>query len=131
MSFKCMLKVDDKEFRVLSFDVSFDRPVDNFKRPAGEVRGCFIHCTIETTSDTSLFSWFANQFQTRKCLFTFSQRDSEQRMREMEFTTAYLVNYRESFQADGSDPFLIEMGISCNDVRIQNVMMASFWPQEF
>ncbi|MBL0104983.1 MAG: hypothetical protein IPP51_15200 [Bacteroidetes bacterium] len=130
MSFKCVLRLDGKEFNVLNFDVFFDRPVDNFKRPAGEVRGCRLEFTVETTSDSSLFSWFATQFQTKKGVFVFSQRDSEQKMREVEFKMAYIIKYHEHFTAYGETPYLINLGISCNEVRIQDAFMSSFWPDE-
>jgi hypothetical protein len=130
MSFKCLLKLDGKEFKVLNFDIAFDRPVDNFKRPAGLIRGCVIEFTVETSSDVSLFSWFITQFQTKKGVFVFMQRDSEQKMRELEFTDGYIIKYNENFSSFGDNPYVINIAVSCNELRIESVFITSFWPDE-
>jgi hypothetical protein len=130
MSFKCVFKLDNNEFNVLNFDISFDRPIDNFKRPAGLIRGCTIDFTVETSSNVALFSWFSTQFQTKNGTFTFMQRDSEQKMREVEFTDGYIIKYNENFSSFGDNPFVINILVSCNEVRIQSAMISNFWPED-
>ena len=130
MSFKCRLGIEGKEFNVLNFEISFDRPVDNFKRPAGLIRGCLIDFTIEATSDVLFFSWFSGQFQTKNGLFTFLQRDSEQKMKEVEFKDGYVIKYDENFSAFGENPYLINITVSCNEVRMQSAFITNFWPED-
>lgn len=130
MSFKCKLNFSGKEFNVVYFDITFDRPVDHFRRPSGLVKGCKIAFTIEATDNNDFFSWFISQFQTKDGTFVFFQRDSEQKMRDIEFKRAYIISYNENFSAYGDNPYVINLEISCDEVRILNASMAAFWPDE-
>jgi hypothetical protein len=130
MSFKSVLNFNSKTFNVLNFDISFDRPVDHFRRPSGLIRGCKIAFTIEATDNNDFFTWFMSQFTTKEGTFVFYQRDSEQKMRDIEFKKAYIISYNENFSAHGDNPYVINMEISCDEVRILQAFMAAFWPEE-
>lgn len=130
MAFKCRLNFNGKEFNVLNFDISFDRPVDHFRRPSGLVRGCRIGFTIEASENNDFFTWFMSQFTTKDGTFIFFQRDSEQKLRDIEFKRAYIITYNENFSSDSANPYVINMEISCDEIRILQATMDSFWPEE-
>ena len=51
-------------------------------------------------------------------------------MKEVEFKDGYVIKYDENFSAFGENPYLINITVSCNEVRMQSAFITNFWPED-
>jgi hypothetical protein len=118
MSFLATLKVDGKEFNVLSCNYNLYQDVDNTGRPSSETRGGLVNLIVESTDDTTIFDWMTDSYMTKDATLTFNKRDSAAKLKELEIKEAYCVNYQESFDNTGSGAMIISFTLSAKELKL-------------
>ncbi len=101
MAFKAIFKVDGKEYRVLNCNYILTQECDKTGRPSSTVRGGEVELTIESTDDTSIFEWMVDSYMRKDATLTFNKRDEEAKMKELEISEAYVIEYKEEFDDTG------------------------------
>ena len=127
MSFKAKFKAGGLEMNVLSCDYALHQDVDATGRPSSITRGGIINLVLEATDDTKLFEWMTNSFDAKDGTITFFKRDSDAKLKEIEFKKAYLVSFGEQFVHEGSSPFNQALTISANEISMGSATHKNDW----
>ncbi len=127
MSFKAKLKVSGKEYNVLGCSYGLSQETDATGRPSSVTRGGMITIEVESTSDTSLSDWMFNNFEMRDGSIVFLKRDTEATSKELNFTNAYAVKYKENFDSTGKNPMTETITLSAREIAIGNGSHANEW----
>ena len=127
MSFKAKLTVAGKDYVVINCQYSLHQEVDSTGRPSSITRGGKISVTVESNSGTALFEWMCNNFERKDGTITFFKRDSDARMKELNFKEGYVVNFEERFAADNDQPMIITFGISAKEISMGNGTHKNEW----
>lgn len=96
MSFITLLSVGGKEYRVLHVSYDLSQEIDASGRPSTVTRGGTISLEVESTGGTELFEWMTNNFERKDGSVKFIKRDSNATPKELKFTEAYMVRYKET-----------------------------------
>lgn len=118
MSFKTRLTVAGKTYNVLQIGYDLTQETDPTGRPSSITRGGRIRVTVESTGDTSLFEWMTNNFERKNGSISFIKRDTEATLKELKFTEAYMVKYKENFESEGRNPLTEEFIISARMIQM-------------
>ncbi len=127
MSFKAILKVGGNEYNVLNCSYELNQETDATGRPSSVTRGGKINLVVESTADTSLSDWMFNNFERRDGSIVFLKRDTEATSKELKFTEAYMVSYKEAFDSTGDNPMAETFCISAKSIGIGNGEHANEW----
>lgn len=118
MSFKAKLKVAGKEVNVLACTYAMKQETDATGRPSSITRGGKISLTVESTGDTTLFEWMCNNFERKDGTITFVKRDTDATLKELKFSEAYLVEYRENFDSANDMPVTESFTLSAKGIEV-------------
>jgi len=118
MSFKAKLKVAGKEYNILKISYGLFQETDATGRPSTVTRGGKIDVVVESTGETDLFEWMTNSFERKDGSVVFGKRDSDATLKELQFTEAYLVKHRESFESTGKNPLTETFTISARMLKM-------------
>ncbi|WP_461534336.1 type VI secretion system tube protein TssD [Sinomicrobium sp.] len=113
MSFKATLTVGGKTVNILSVNYDLAQEVDATGRPSSVTRGGRIYFTVESTADSFFFEWMTNNFERKNGTITYFKRDTDAKLKEVDFTEGYLVKYKENFDASGDNPLTETFTVSC------------------
>ena len=127
MSFKAKLKVAGLEVNVLACDYGLHQDVDATGRPSSITRGGTINLVLEATDDTKFFEWMTNSFEHKDGTITFFKRDTDAKLKEIEFKDAYLVGFGEQFDHEGSTPFRQAITISTKELTMGSATHKNDW----
>lgn len=127
MSFKAKLNVGGKEYNVLNCSYELFQETDPTGRPSSVTRGGKINITVESTADTTLSDWMFNNFERKDGSIVFLKRDTDAKAKELKFTEAYMVNYKENFDASGEKPMEETFTISSKSIGIGNGEHINEW----
>lgn len=127
MSFKSKFKVAGKERNIISVDFGMLQETDATGRPSSVTRGGKITVTVESTGDTELFEWMTNSFERKDGSIVFLKRDSEATLKELKFKEAYIVKYKENFDALGDKPLTETFTISAREIEMGNAKHTNEW----
>jgi len=127
MSFKAILKVNGNEYTVLSCSYELFQETDATGRPSSITRGGKIYCVVEATADTSLSDWMFNNFDRQDGTIVFLKRDTEATSKELKFTEAYMVQYKEAFDSTGDNPMNEAFTISAKTITMGNGEHMNDW----
>lgn len=98
-----ILTLDNKEYRLITFDYRASQPVTWNGKPSGRPSGFFIDLTIESDSDTSLLEWALGN-EAKDGVITFYKPDGMSKFNEVKFKKAYCIRHEERFEANGKLP---------------------------
>ncbi|AEW86674.1 phage tail protein [Flavobacterium columnare] len=127
MSFKTKLSVAGKEYRVLNINYGLFQETDATGRPSTVTRGGKIELTIEGTADTSFFEWMTNSFERKDGSVKFFKRDSDAVLKELKFSEAYVVKFRENFDSTGVNPLTETFTISAKKIELGSGAYENEW----
>jgi hypothetical protein len=127
MSFKAKLKVGSKEVNVLYCSYDLTQEVDATGRPSAITRGGRIKLQVESTGDSFFFEWMCNNFERKEGVLTFVKRDTDAKMKELEFKEGYLVKYEESFEQHNSLPLTETFTISAKEIKVGSGEHVNEW----
>jgi len=128
MAFKATFTLDGKEFRVLSASYHLYQETDVTGRPSSVTRGGKMTVTLESTDDTSLYSWMVNSYDRKKGSLKFFKRDNESAiMKQVDFDESYLVGYEETFTHNTEMPMVVTVTLSAKKMTIGSATHENDW----
>lgn len=127
MSFKAKLSVAGKELNVLECNYDLFQETDATGRPSSVTRGGKINVTVESRGETDLFEWMCNNFERKDGTITFYKRDTDAKLKELQFSEGYLVRYEERFDALDSTPMTEKFTISAREIKMGNGVQTNEW----
>ncbi|ANH82370.1 phage tail protein [Niabella ginsenosidivorans] len=127
MSFKAQLEVAGQKNNVIDISYALKQETDATGRPSTITRGGKIHITVESTGDTKFFEWMCNNFERKDGKITFTKRDSDATMKELNFKEGYLVDYRENFSSTSENPITETFTISAKEISMGNASHVNQW----
>jgi hypothetical protein len=128
MAFKATLSLDGKTFNVLSCHFGLHQNIDATGRPASDVRGGTVSVTIESTDDTTIYTWMTDAHAFKDGKVTFYKRDQDSKMKELEFKQAACIDYSENFDANSSSPMSLSFTLSAKELSVGGNSHANPWP---
>ncbi len=127
MSFKSKISIDGTDYNVLHCSFSMMQEVDTTGRPSSVSRGGMINVVIESTDDTSLFEWMCDSYMRKDGTITFNKRDEDAKMKELNFTEAYMTSYEESFDFSGVGAMTTSFALSAREISMGNGVHINDW----
>ncbi|MDN3675291.1 type VI secretion system tube protein TssD [Flavobacterium branchiarum] len=98
-----ILKLDNVEYRLITFNYKSTQPLDAMGKPSGKPTGCLIDLTIESDSSTALLQWTLNN-EAKDGIIIFYKADAMSKFKDVEFKKAYCISHYEIFEANGTLP---------------------------
>ena len=111
----------------------FPLTTECYKRPTSQVdllrlpEVAKITITVESTGDTDLFEWMTNSFERKDGSIIFLKRDSEATLKELKFKEAYIVKYKEDFDAAGDNPLTETFTLSAKEIEMGTAKHTNEW----
>lgn len=127
MSFKAKLKVAGKDVNVLNCHYAMKQETDATGRPSAITRGGKITVTVESNGDTDFFEWMCNNFERKDGSVVFIKRDTDATLKELKFREAYVVDYKENFDANGENPITETFTLSAKEINLGNGQHVNDW----
>ncbi|RFM36630.1 MULTISPECIES: type VI secretion system tube protein TssD [Chitinophaga] len=127
MSFKSVFEVAGKQMVVKHCSYDLTQEVDATGRPSAITRGGRIRLTVESNGDTDLFEWMVNNFERKDGTITFYKRDSDAKLKSLNFKEGYLVKFEETFDADNQNPMMVSFTISAREIAMGNASHINEW----
>jgi hypothetical protein len=127
MSFKAKFKAASIERNILAVDFGMLQETDPTGRPSSVTRGGKIHLKVEGTGATDLFEWMTNSFERKDGSIVFIKRDSDATLKELKFTEAYIVKYKEDFDSTGENPLTESFVLSAKEITLGNAKHTNEW----
>jgi hypothetical protein len=126
MSFKAKMTVSGKDYPIVSLAYGLNQSVDTSGRPTSEVKGQDITVVVESSEDNSLMEWAVDSYGKKNGSIVFNKIDSDQKMKQLDFTDGYVTSYAENF---GGDTMMMSISISCRKIKVGNAEVDNNWPQ--
>ncbi|WP_010522538.1 type VI secretion system tube protein TssD [Aquimarina agarivorans] len=98
------LYLDDKKYRLLNFNFSFNQRTGINNKPIGITTGGQINITLETSKDVTMFEWTAHHNMQKNGRIELMSRDGMQIDFKLEFANAYATSATNFYTADTSQP---------------------------
>jgi Hemolysin coregulated protein Hcp (TssD) len=127
MSFQAKLKVAGKEVNVLACNYALKQETDATGRPSSITRGGKVTLTVESTGETTFFEWMCNNFERKDGSIVFVKRDTNATLKELNFSEAYLVDYRENFDSTGDSPITETFTLSAKSIELGSGKHENEW----
>ena len=127
MSFSTQFVVGGKEYKVLNVTYDLAQETDASGRPSAVTRGGRIMVEVESTGGTELFEWMTNNFERKDESIRFIKRDSNATLKELKFTEAYMVKYKENFNHTGDNPLTETFMISARKIQLGGGEFDNAW----
>ncbi|WP_296151306.1 type VI secretion system tube protein TssD [uncultured Flavobacterium sp.] len=127
MSFLAKLKVGGKEYTVLNVNYDLAQETDPTGRPSSVTRGGRMVIEVESTGGTELFEWMTNNFERKDGSIVYVKRDTDATLKELKFTEAYMVKYKESFESTGRNPLTEIFTISAKKIQMGGGEFENQW----
>ena len=127
MSFATQFVVGGKEYKVLNVTYDLAQETDPSGRPSAVTRGGRIMVEVESTGGTELFEWMTNNFERKDGSIRFIKRDSNATLKELKFTEAYMVKYKENFNHTGDNPLTETFMISARKIQLGGGEFDNAW----
>ena len=130
MAFKAQLTIGSATFDVLQTSFALNRDVDAKGRPSSGVYGGTVNVEVESTSDTSVIeSMVNNQYKPLSGSIVFKKSDEDAKMKELQFTDAYIIQYNEGINVVGNYPMTLSFVISARQLQLGNAVHTNDWPK--
>ena len=129
MSFKATLDIDGTQYRVLNCSYSLHQDIDETGRPSSIARGGVVNLVVESTDDTSLFEWMCDSYMRKDAKVTFNKRDEDSKMKELEISEAYMIDYEEAFDNAGNGAMIQSFSLSAKNIKMGNGEHDNEWPE--
>jgi len=128
MSFLATLQIDTEKMNVLHCGFRFTQSIDATGKPVAIPQGGTIQLIVESVGDTELFDWMVNPTQTKSGSITFFKRDSNSKLKTLEFIDAHCVDYYETYDHIGDNPMQIQISISAREMKLNDSEFKNNWP---
>lgn len=101
MSFRARLEVAGRKYNIINVNYSLAQETDPTGRPSAQIRGGRIEITLRSTNETRFFEWMTNSYEKKNGKVVFTKKDSNNPLKELNFTDGYVVKYKEKFDSLG------------------------------
>ena len=101
MSFKAILSIGDKKYKVYKVDYSISRSVDEMGRLTSSVVGGQITLELKSSPDNMFFERICASEKLREGSIVFNKRHEDATMRELKFKEAFVASFAEAFDHTG------------------------------
>ena len=128
MSFIAKLKIDGEEMNVLHCGFRFTQVTDATGKPTAIPQGGNINIVVESSGGTELFDWMISPTQTKSGTITFFRRDTNSKLKTLDFTNAHCVDYYETFDHIGDNPMQIQLTLSSHEIKLNDSEFKNNWP---
>ena len=118
MSFKATLSIDDLKINVLYAEYTFRQNTNKEFLPVDYPQAGFITIYLEASADSTLYDWALSSTQKKSGRITFYKRDNQSKLKELIFTDAYCVYFREKFNGINAHPLYIEIRITAGAIKM-------------
>ncbi|MEN2401043.1 type VI secretion system tube protein TssD [Flavobacterium sp. MC2016-06] len=98
-----ILKLDNKEYKLITYNCKSTQAVDKTGKPSQRPSGLQIDLTIESDSSTDLLQWALGN-EPKDGIITFYKADGMSKFSEVKFKKAHCINLTEKFEANGILP---------------------------
>jgi hypothetical protein len=130
MAFLAKLTIDDgDEMNVLNCSYRFTQSTDATGKPTSIPHGGYVTLVVETTKNTDLFDWMINPTGTKNGIVTFFRREMESKLKTLEFTDAYCIDYQEDFDHKGEHPMQVSFTVSAKTIKVNDSQFKNNWPE--
>ena len=129
MSFIAKLKIDGEEMNVLHCGFRLNQATDATGKPTALPKGGSIELIIESTGGTDMFDWMISPTQTKGGVITFYRRDTNSKLKTLEFVDGHCVDYHETFDHIGDNPMQIRLTVSAREIKLNDSEFKNNWPQ--
>ena len=129
MSFIAKLKIDGDEMNVLHCGFRFKQNTDATGKPTAIPQGGGINLVVEGDGSTDLFDWMISPTQTKSGSITFFRRDTNSKLKTLEFSDAHCVDYYETFDHTGNNPLQIQLTLSAREIKLDDSEFKNNWPE--
>jgi hypothetical protein len=123
------MNLDGQKFRVLHCDFRFSQQLDITGKPVAVPLGGSITLQVESTASTEFFDWMISPVMTKSGSITFYRRDTNSKLKTLEFADAHCVSYHEVFDHAGEHPMLVELILSAKSLKLNDSEFKNNWPQ--
>lgn len=127
MSFKAKLVLNGREYNILEVNYGLFRETDATGRPSTITRGGKVELTVEATGEATFFEWMTNNYESRDGSVRFIRPDSEATLKELFFREAYMVKYKEDFDANSQQPLRETFVISAKEIEMNGGVHINEW----
>jgi hypothetical protein len=129
MAFLAKVSIDGgEEMNVLNCSFRFTQTTDATGKPSALPQGGYLSFVVESTKETDLCDWMISPTGTKNGVVTFYRRDMYSKLKTVEFTDAYCVDYHESFDHKGEHPMQISVVICAKTLKINESEFKNNWP---
>ncbi len=128
MSFLAKLKIDGTTYNVMEADYSITQPDDGTGLPSAKTVGGKIFLKVESDKSTALIDWAMSNSERRSGTLVFYNRDSVSTFRNIAFSDAYCLKFRELFSHANSEPLYAELTIAAKTLDIKGSKFENDWP---
>jgi len=129
MSFTAKLNLEGEEMVVLHCGFRFTQITDATGKPTAVPQGGQIKLIIESDGNTDLFDWMVSPTQTKSGSIVFYRRDTNSKLKTLEFTDAHCVDYYETFDHVGNNPMQIQIELSAREIKLNDSEFKNNWPE--
>ncbi len=130
MAFLAKISIDGgEEMNVLNCDFRFTQATDATGRPSSVPQGGFVALVVESNRETDIFEWMISHTSLKNGTITFYRRDSLSKLKTLDFSEAYCVDYHESFDSQGQHPMQISFTLSARKLKLNDTEFKNNWPQ--
>ncbi len=131
MSYKATLlitgsKSGNSEFDVLSCHFNFRRNIDDRGMVTSALKDGLIHVEVESIESSRFFGMIDSNERIGGKI-TFYKPDSDQRLKQLEFKNACVVQYSESMVATGNVPMTTNVTISAQSITLEGQTTTWAW----
>lgn len=127
MSFKVLFECGGAKRNVLKVKYDLHQEVDPTGRPSSITRGGRMWITVESTGETDLTAWAYDSFQRKDGVVKFIKRDNDASLKELKFTEAYMVKYKENFSSTGETPLTETFMLSARQISMGSGEHVNEW----
>lgn len=120
MSFLATLQLGNKEFRLLHCEYRFVQNTDSYGKPSAPPKGGKIFLSLESNESLDFFDWMISESAKKSGKITFARRDGMSKMKQLEFTDAFCIYYKEKFSSSGTMPMRTEVELAARTITIGN-----------
>lgn len=128
MSFKAKLHIEGEERILLDAELVYSQIADYNGRPTQLPVGAPLQIAFESTRNDELFyNYMFHPDRKFKGYIRFFKRDGLQKLFDIEFANAYIINLYERFSSTGETPMYIDLTITYGISRVRNILHEKKW----
>ncbi|WP_010522980.1 type VI secretion system tube protein TssD [Aquimarina agarivorans] len=124
------LYLEDKKYRLLSFDFSFNQRTGTNNKPTGIPKGGEIQVTVESSKDVTMLNWTVHNNMQKKGRIVILGRDGASIDFKVEFAQAYATMADYYYNSQSSEPMEYSITITPGILRFNGnnaVTYKNYW----